>query len=102
MRLLYFFIALHAQELLYLSLKFLNNIWVLAELKITPGQPTLAVSWSHWYREERTKRRKMWIVCVCGDLSSVSNTILSPNLAGLEVGDHGCHPWGPGCLQVLA
>ena len=42
-----------AQELLYLSLKFVNNLWVLAELKITPGQFTLAVSHSQSCRKKR-------------------------------------------------
>lgn len=32
------------QELMYLSLKFVNNIWVLAELKITPGSASISVS----------------------------------------------------------
>ena len=31
------------QELLYLSLKFSNNLWVLAELKVTPGDTSLGV-----------------------------------------------------------
>lgn len=33
------------QELLYMSLKYVNNIWVLAELKITSGATTISVSW---------------------------------------------------------
>lgn len=32
------------QELIYMSLKFINNIWVLAELKIIPGTNILNVS----------------------------------------------------------
>ena len=35
------------QELLYTSLKFTNNIWVLAELKLVPNTPTVSVSFVH-------------------------------------------------------
>ena len=31
------------QELMYMSLKFINNIWVLAEVKVAPGSTTLGV-----------------------------------------------------------
>ena len=31
------------QELLYHSIKYTNNIWVLSELKIQPGNPALTV-----------------------------------------------------------
>lgn len=36
--------VLPLQELLYVSLKFVNNVWVLGELKIATGQSTLSVS----------------------------------------------------------
>ena len=32
------------QELMYMSLKFINNIWVLAEVKVTPGGSSIGVS----------------------------------------------------------
>ena len=51
-------LLLCAQELLYLSIKFLNNIWVLAELKITPGQSILVVSHSRLGGEDRRERQR--------------------------------------------
>jgi len=33
-----------SQELLYTSLKFINNIWVLAEFKLTPNDSSVSVS----------------------------------------------------------
>ena len=32
------------QELMYMSLKFINNIWVLAEVKAAPGGTSVGVS----------------------------------------------------------
>ena len=31
------------QELMYMSLKFINNIWVLVEVKAAPGSTTVGV-----------------------------------------------------------
>ena len=40
-------IRLHAQTLCYLSFKFINNIWVFAELTLRPGVPSIQVcAWS--------------------------------------------------------
>ena len=33
------------QELMYMSLKFINNIWVLVEVKVAPGASTVGVSY---------------------------------------------------------
>ena len=32
------------QDLMYMSLKFINNIWVLVEVKVAPGATTVGVS----------------------------------------------------------
>lgn len=32
------------QELMYMSLKFINEIWVLIEVKVVPGLPSVGVS----------------------------------------------------------
>ena len=38
--------TLEGQDMVYQSIKFTNNIWALAELKIQPGNPTITVSYS--------------------------------------------------------
>ena len=35
---------LEGQDMVYQSIKFCNNVWALAELKISPGNPTITVS----------------------------------------------------------
>ena len=35
--------TLEGQDMVYQSIKFTNNIWALAELKIQPGSPTVTV-----------------------------------------------------------
>ena len=37
-------ISFFSQDMLYQSLKFTNGIWVLAELKMQPGNPVVQVS----------------------------------------------------------
>ena len=37
-------ISLFSQDMLYQSLKFINGIWVLAELKMQPGNPVVQAS----------------------------------------------------------
>ena len=37
-------ISLFSQDMLYQSLKFTNGIWVLAELKMQPGNPVVQAS----------------------------------------------------------
>ena len=37
-------ISLFSQDILYQSLKFTNGIWVLAELKMQPGNPVVQAS----------------------------------------------------------
>ena len=32
------------QELMYMSLKFINGIWVLVEVKVAPGSTSMGVS----------------------------------------------------------
>ena len=32
------------QDLMYMSLKFINNIWVLVEVKVAPGSTSVGVS----------------------------------------------------------
>ena len=36
--------TLEGQDMVYQSIKFTNNVWALAELKIQPGNPTVTVS----------------------------------------------------------
>lgn len=36
--------TLEGQDMVYQSVKFTNNVWALAELKIQPGNPTITVS----------------------------------------------------------
>ena len=35
--------TLEGQDMVYQSIKFTNNVWALAELKIQPGNPTITV-----------------------------------------------------------
>lgn len=35
---------LEGQDMVYQSIKFTNNVWALAELKIQPGNPTVTVN----------------------------------------------------------
>ena len=36
--------TLEGQDMVYQSIKFTNNVWALAELKIQPGNPNITVS----------------------------------------------------------
>ena len=36
--------TLEGQDMVYQSIKFTNNVWALAELKIQPGNPSITVS----------------------------------------------------------
>ena len=46
--------TLEGQDMVYQSIKFTNNVWALAELKIQPGNPNITVSnaflirFPHW------------------------------------------------------
>ena len=48
--------TLEGQDMVYQSIKFTNNVWALAELKIQPGNPSITVSIHH----------------IVGDIGSVS------------------------------
>jgi hypothetical protein len=37
-----------SQELIYMSVKFVNNIWVLMEVKVSVGDPSVGVSEPRW------------------------------------------------------
>jgi hypothetical protein len=39
--------TLEGQDMVYQSIKFTNDVWALAELKIQPGNPTITVSYGH-------------------------------------------------------
>ncbi len=39
--------TLEGQDMVYQSIKFTNNVWALAELKIQPGNPTVTVCKPH-------------------------------------------------------
>ena len=36
--------TLEGQDMVYQSIKFTNNVWALAELKIQPGNPNITVN----------------------------------------------------------
>ncbi len=39
--------TLEGQDMVYQSIKFTNNVWALAELKIQPGNPNITVKYSN-------------------------------------------------------
>ena len=41
--------TLEGQDMVYQSIKFTNNVWALAELKIQPGNPNITVSIPFFY-----------------------------------------------------
>ena len=69
------------QELMYMSLKFINNIWVLAEVKVAPGSTTLGVRLS-----THSSYPKLVIIMFA----------IFPSLACPEDIGHGCDSWSSG------
>ena len=44
--------TLEGQDMVYQSIKFTNNVWALAELKIQPGNPNITVNRKIYYDSE--------------------------------------------------
>ena len=44
--------TLEGQDMVYQSIKFTNNVWALAELKIQPGNPNITVNRKIYYDGE--------------------------------------------------
>ncbi len=53
--------TLEGQDMVYQSIKFTNNVWALAELKIQPGNPNITVKYSNFKLTQFSK-------LICGKL----------------------------------
>ena len=77
------------QELMYMSLKFINNIWVLTEMKVAPGSTTLGVRLSL----QLPSYPKLVIIIMFA---------VFPCPACSEDIGHGCDSWSSGGILVLS
>ena len=90
------------QDLIYMSAKFVNGVWLLAEVKITPGSDSVAVSirmtvkfWNHPYTLVSDNDVYHWY---CNVYCTLSHTHTHTHTACPQDKGHGRGSWRTGDL----